>query len=71
MITFTLDDAQEARIKCWQRNHLCRFRDPETGERRGGTFGDLETYSFTPTSVGTVEKVTCACGSAIDVTYPL
>ena len=71
MITFTLDDAQEARIKEWQRTHECRFRDPRTGQRCGGTFGDIETYYFVPTSVGIVEGVKCACGSSIDVSYPL
>ncbi len=32
---------------------------------------DIETYSFTPTSIGIVVTVKCACGSEIDVTGEL
>ncbi len=69
VITFTLDDEQEALIKSWQQSHPCRFRDPKTGERRGGTVGDLDTYTFVPTSIGIFASVKCGCGSSVDVTH--
>ena len=67
MIQFTLDDEQEQKVRDWQKNHICKFRQPD-GNRRGGSFGDIETYSFVPTSLGVVSVVKCACGSEIDVT---
>ncbi len=71
MTTFTLDDAQEKRIKWWQQKHGCRYRDPITGKRNGGVSDNLDNYCFTPTSAGMVVAVVCACGSVIDVTPPL
>lgn len=70
MIRFILDDEQEQKVRDWQRNHECPFRMKD-GSRRGGSFGDIETYSFTPTSIGIVATARCACGSEIDVTGEL
>lgn len=70
MKQFILDDEQEKKVSDWQKNHKCPFR-MEDGCRRGGSFGDIETYSFTPTSIGIVVTVKCACGSKIDVTGEL
>lgn len=33
-----------------------------------GAIGGKYTYSFTPTSLGTVHKVACACGASHDAT---
>lgn len=33
-----------------------------------GAIGGALTYSFTPTTLGVVIKVKCACGKEIDVT---
>jgi len=44
----------------------------EIGKRRGRMFGDLDTYTFVPTSIGIFVAVKCGCGSSIDVTpHPL
>jgi hypothetical protein len=33
-----------------------------------GASGGRLTFSFTPTNLGTVTKVTCACGEELDLT---
>jgi len=71
MITFMVDDVQEERIKYWQDNHECPFREANTGKRRRGTAGDIDSFTFVPTALGTVTVVRCGCGAEIDVTYPL
>lgn len=70
MIRFILDDEQEKKVRDWQKNHECKYRMPD-GARRGGAFGDIETYCFVPTSIGIVTVVKCACGAEIDVTGEL
>ena len=49
----------------WVEEHdkECVFADPMSGGAIGGRF----TYSFTPTSLGLVTKITCACGVTKDV----
>lgn len=59
MIQFALDDTQEQKIRDWQKNHVCPFRMPD-GQRKGGSLGDIETYSFVPTTVGVIAVVKCA-----------
>ncbi len=71
MKVFTQDDNQEAKVEKWQRCHPCPFRDTKTGLRQSATFGDMDTYSFVPTSVGMLVLVKCACGAEIDVSHPL
>ena len=70
MKRFVLDDEQEKKVRDWQNSHKCAFRQAD-GSRRGGSFGDLETYCFVPTSIGTIVVVKCACGAEIDVTGEL
>lgn len=44
----------------------------EIGKRRSGMFGDLDTYTFMPTSIGIFGAVKCGCRSSIEVTpHPL
>ena len=59
--TFTLDALQNETIQNWMRDHDCPITNV-------GAIGGRFTFSFTPTSIGTVEKVQCACGEEIDVT---
>lgn len=55
----------------WQAEHnaKCLFFDDGTeAEPPVGAIGGTTTYSFTPTSLGVVVKVRCACGVEIDLT---
>ena len=71
MRTFTITDEQEAMIKEWQANHECKFRDARFGGRYVGAVGGADTYQFTPTGIGTVKSVKCACGARFDFTGKL
>lgn len=42
--------------------HECKYADRSTQGAIGGRF----TYSFTPTDVITIVKITCACGYELD-----
>lgn len=62
---FEVPEESLDRLSDWTRNHnrTCVFADP----LKCGTIGGRWTYSFTPTQLGIVCKVTCACGESIDV----
>ena len=62
---FKLNEKDSEKIKTWFEEHSCEF------SRQGaylGAIGGRITYLFTPTSLGTVVKVRCACGEEIDIT---
>jgi hypothetical protein len=60
METFTLSDKQLKKINRWVKKH------PQLAR---GTIGGTFTYSFTPTSLGVVEKVKHnPSGDELDVT---
>ena len=58
---FKLTAEQQDETKEWVSGHGCPI-DYE------GAIGGKFTYNFTPTGLGVVEKVTCSCGSVIDLT---
>lgn len=60
----TFEPEQEARLSAWLTLHdkACPYRD-----NQGATGGRLTRHS-TPTGLGSVEKVSCACGAQIDLT---
>jgi hypothetical protein len=51
----------EPKLKAWQEQHL------HPGERKAAIGGSW-TYSYTPTGLGTIVKVSCSCGGEIDLT---
>lgn len=63
---FNVDKEESAKLNEWLKKHdeSCRFADPE----KQGAIGGRLTYSFTPTSLGCVAKVRCACGGEVDLT---
>lgn len=65
MIEFALDDIQFIKLVKWEREHdkTCKFANP----MKQGACGGRLTYSFTPTSLGVVTKIKCACGEEVDV----
>lgn len=57
---FELDAKDCAKLDAFLKAHdkKCPFANPH----RQGAIGGRLTYSFTPTSLGVVAKVQCACG---------
>lgn len=58
---FTLTDEQKKRAIEWEPTHGCTIKNH-------GAIGGATTYKFTPTSVGVIQVVTCACGGELDLT---
>ena len=58
---FKLTEKDYKKLNEWNENHVCTLT-------YSGAIGGKFTYSFTPNSLGCVEKVICACGKSIDVT---
>lgn len=52
---------ERERLILWQKNHNCILDNVRTA------IGGRETFSFTPTSVGVVVKISCACGEEKDL----
>ena len=63
---FEIDKTERATFFRWIDEHdkTCKFADP----MKGGAIGGRLTYSFTPTSLGTITTVKCACGEKCDLT---
>ena len=57
---FYVDAVQLKKINEFASDHKCSMR-------YHGAIGGALTYSFTPTTLGVVVKLTCACGAEIDV----
>ena len=58
---FKLTADQQEETKKWMTGHGCNI----TYE---GAIGGKFTYAFTPTGIGVIERVTCSCGSVLDLT---
>jgi hypothetical protein len=61
-MNFKIQDTEKA-VK-WLNEHQCKFCDPENI----GAIGGRLTYAFTPTGLGIICKIICACGEEIDCT---
>jgi len=63
---FDLDKKELKKFHKWDAEHekTCEILNSSTNAAIGGRI----TYCFTPTSLGTVIKVTCACGESHDCT---
>ena len=71
---FELDADQIAVFNAWMREHAighCPFhviQDDKVYEVNAGACGGALTFSFTPTGLGLVTKVKCACGEEANLT---
>ena len=63
MFNFVIDFDQQVKFENWDENHDCEFK------KNSGAIGGRLKYSFTPTSLGVITKITCACGESTDLTY--
>ena len=60
--SFALDEAEGKRASAWCDEH------DKKHPRGDGAIGGRYTYLFAPTTLGTVAKMTCACGESVDLT---
>ncbi len=65
MIAFEITQHNEVEIKSWLERHdkTCMFK-ARSGQ---GAVGGRLTYSFSPTDVGVMKKVSCACGAETSI----
>ncbi len=68
-MNFELDERQEERLAEFRDKHPCAILDHSRmpGVNMTGAIGGQYTYLFTPTSIGVVVRVKCACGAEIDL----
>lgn len=62
-IRFFIDESETVKLNTWILDH-----NNECSIVNEGATGGKFTYHFTPTSLGTITKVSCACGKNIDLT---
>ncbi len=65
---FELDKEQQEKVKDFKNSHECKLSTNDFGPRYVGAIGGSTTYSFTPTGLGVITIVKCACGKEIDIT---
>lgn len=61
MIALGTSPAKMAELREWKTNHECTLTIQPT-------LGETTTYCITPTGLGYIYVVKCACGSSINVT---
>lgn len=63
---FKLFEEEERTYREWKSKHdkMCPLADVDNQ----GAIGGRLTFSFTPTSLGVIYKVKCACGKEKDIT---
>lgn len=68
-INFTLCGKELNEALKFRRNHPCSFKKRSKDRRqKTGAIGGETSYSFTPTSLGVIVTVLCACGKEKNVT---
>lgn len=71
MMDFEISDCELKTLEVLLEEHNkdCVYGKPtKNGLPPGGTIGGVYTYCFTPTTIGTVKTVKCACGHKMDLT---
>lgn len=61
-MSFDLSGEQRKQVEEWRSLH-----QQECPITYGGAIGGKYTWQFTPTSLGIVIKIVCACGGSVDV----
>ncbi len=62
---FDITTQDEVEIETWLNEHdkTCQFKERSSQGAAGGRL----SYRFTPTGIGLMKKVTCACGGEVRV----
>jgi len=68
MKVFSLTDEQCKLARDFEKNHKCPIKLDVFGHKNFGAIGGGFTYSFTPTGLGDIEVVRCACGAELCLT---
>lgn len=63
MFKFDNDEAFKMQVWLTEHNEKCKLREG----KNTGAIGGRISYTFTPTSLGIIKKVSCACGESICV----
>lgn len=59
---------QQTQAREFMDNHECSLENDQFGGKKIGAIGGRWTWSFTPTSIGLIVKIKCACGAEEDLT---
>jgi len=57
-----LSEDDKVKTNEWDENHNCKLKDQSVA------IGGRLTYCYTPTGLGVITVVKCACGEKIDLT---
>ncbi|GEM_PF-1496648 len=69
VINFTLSGKELRETLNFSKKHKCGLEnDQRTGRKKTGAIGGSITYCFTPTSLGTMMAIKCACGKNKNIT---
>lgn len=71
LMQFNLTDDESIKMADWliAHNSKCKYYDDGTKPYNPvGAIGGRLTYSFTPTGLGVITIIKCACGAEIDLT---
>ena len=61
IMKFELSKKELEDFMIWDKKHKCKHK------HKSGSIGGRLTFSFTPTRLGWIVKVNCACGEEIDL----
>ena len=67
-IDFFLSVDQMFKADQFIKNHECTIEKDEFGHKKFGAIGGGVTYHFSPTGLGVIQSVSCACGKELNLT---
>ena len=65
---FDLTKEQLEKAEDFRKHHGCTLDDDGYGDKNVGAIGGRMTYHFTPTGLGVITAISCACGDERDLT---
>lgn len=68
---FEICELDKPALEKWLKEHKCSMKEEDGSLKYTGAIGGCLTYSFTPTSIGTIASVKCCCGDEITLTDSL